>query len=59
MSQFLSLLFEDVALRMKEMGTEQLRPFLRPGIAMELYCQKEERGYHMFRLGFLNRKLPK
>lgn len=49
MSQFLSLFHEDEPVGLRELGTEQVRQVLCAGMAMALYCQKNDCVHHMFR----------
>lgn len=56
--QFLSLFHEAVLAGLNGKETEQVRQFLRAGIAMALYCEKDERKYHMFRVFLWRAKYP-
>lgn len=57
MSQFLSLFQEDVLVRLREMGMEQVCRALRASVASELYLQSDEQMHHMFRWVFADSKI--
>lgn len=42
---------------LKDMGTGQVHQVLRMGIAMALYCQKDDWMYQMFHLVFVDNKV--
>lgn len=57
LSQFLSVFHKDVLVGWKEIGKEQVLQVLRAGMAMALYCQDDERLYHIICWVFTNRKV--
>lgn len=57
MGPFLSLFQEYLPVGLKELSTEQVKHVVLAAIGMALYCQKDRRVPHMFRLAFVDNKL--
>lgn len=58
MSQLWSIFHKDMSVGLKEMGTDQERQILCSTIAIELYCQRDERPYHKSGMVFKDSKAP-
>lgn len=54
MAQFLSLFHEDVPVRLKYTGTEQVRHVMQKKIGMALDCKKSEQVHHLFHRVFVD-----